>query len=181
MRVRAIIVLGVLLIALGAVYTFSSRPRPAPEPQPRHYVWSVEMDQLRNMVLALPREGRRKAWVVHQDKYWYFDEPNGPRVDMKRWGGGIPLLLSGPGAERTIATAATDEQLRVYGLTDPRMRIHLVLKDERTIDAEVGDATPAGGACYTRLVGSRDVYAVDATWYEVLERLVLDPPYPPRE
>jgi len=28
---------------------------------------------------------------------------------------------------------------------------------------------------------SDDIYIVDATWYDVLERLVLEPPYPPEE
>jgi hypothetical protein len=32
-----------------------------------------------------------------------------PKVNMKRWGGGIPLLLSGPGAERLITSEATDK------------------------------------------------------------------------
>ena len=131
------------------------------------------------MAISLPGENKSQAWVIHDDKYWYFDEPDGPKVDMQRWGGGIPLLLSGPGADRTITSDSTDEQLEIYGLTSPRMTIHVVLKDETTIDIEVGDATLTGGAYYVRLVDSRDVYSVDYTWYEVLERLVLDPPYPP--
>ena len=181
MRPRVILVLGALVVALGAVYLFLGGPQPAPEPEPLRYVWSVEMEELRNMAISLPPRGKSQARVAHEDKYWYFDEPKGPKVDMKRWGGGIPLLLSGPGAERTIATASTDEQLRVYGLADPRTRIRLGLKDDRVIDVGVGDPTPAGGACYVRLAGPREVYAVDYSWYEVLERLVLDPPYPPRE
>ena len=85
---------------------------------------------------------------------------------------------TGPGADRTITSDSTDEQLEIYGLTNPRMTIHVGLKNEATIDIEVGDATLTGGAYYVKLVGSRDVYSVDHTWYEVLERLVLDPPYP---
>jgi hypothetical protein len=97
---------------------------------------------------------------------------------MKRWGGGIPLLLSGPGAERLIASESTDEQLQMYGLEDPKMKIDLTLENEDTINIEVGDRTPDGQACYIKLVKSNDVYTVHYTWYEVLERLVLEPPYP---
>ena len=178
MKLRTLLIMGLVLIALGTVYYFSSRPEPVPEPEPRPFVWSVETDELRNMAISLPPQGKSQAWVVHDDKYWYFDEPGGPKVDMKRWGGGVPLLMSGPGADRIITSEPTDEQLVAYGLKNPRMTIHLVLKDERIIDIEVGDATPTGGAYYVRLIDSRVVYTVDYTWYEVLEGLVLRPPYP---
>ena len=181
MKLRAILIMAAVLVVLATVYYFTSRPEPEPAPEPREFVWSVETDELRNMAISLPAEGKSQAWVVHDDKYWYFDEPDGPKVDMQRWGGGVPLLMSGPGADRVIAREANDEQLAVYGLVEPRMTIHLVLKDERSIDIDVGDANPTGGAYYVRLVGSRDVYTVDYTWYDVLEGLVLDPPYPPKD
>jgi hypothetical protein len=178
MRPRALVVMGGIVVALGAVYLVTSRPAPAPQPAPRTFVWSVAFDEPRAIGISLPRADKSQAWVIHEDKYWYFDAPQGPRVDMKRWGGGIPLLLSGPGAERVISRDATDAQLATYGLANPRMRIRLDLKNGRVIEAEVGDAVPAGGACYIRLAGSREVYTVDRTWYDVLARLVLEPPYP---
>ena len=100
---------------------------------------------------------------------------------MKRWGGGIPLLLSGPGAERIIADNATDEQLEMYGLVDPKMRIDLTLENEDNINIEVGDSILTGQARYVKLIDSGDVYTVHYTWYEVLERLVLEPPYPEQQ
>ncbi len=130
------------------------------------------------MAISLPADGKREAWVKHEDKYWYFDQPDGPKVNMKRWGGGIPLLLSGPGANRSIAENATDEQLEIYGLKNPKMKMNLVLENEDSIGVEVGDRTLDGQAYYIKLIDSRAVYTVDFTWYDVLERLVLDPPYP---
>lgn len=97
---------------------------------------------------------------------------------MQRWGGGIPLLLSGPGAERLIAAAATDKQLESYGLKAPRMKIELTLKNEDTILVDIGDRTPDGQTYYIKKRDSQAVYTVDHTWYEVLERLVREPPYP---
>ena len=38
-------------------------------------------------------QGKREAWIKRKDRYWYFDKPNGPKVNMKRWGYGIPLLF----------------------------------------------------------------------------------------
>jgi hypothetical protein len=177
-RIRTIIILAVVLVVLGAVFYLTSRPSPQPVAEPRPYVWRVEMEDLATMAISLPHDGKHKAWVQHEDKYWYFDEPDGPRVDMNRWGGGIPLILSGPAANRRIAEKADDDTLRLYGLADPRMRIRLGLKDETGLSIDVGDQTPDGLAFYVMLTDVRDVYTVDATWYGVLERLVLEPPYP---
>jgi len=136
------------------------------------------MDQLARIRISLPRTGQVQSWVEHADRYWYFDVPGGPEVDMKRWGGGIPLILSGPGANRLILETSSADQRKVYGLDDPRMRILLTLKDQQEVTVEVGDATPDGGAYYIRRGDSASVYTVDATWYTVLERLVVEPPYP---
>jgi len=181
-RLRTILIMVAILITLGAAfYFFSSRPDPTPPAQPRPSVWQVEMDELKTISISLPRAGKTESWVKHEDRYWYFDEPDGPEVNTKRWGGGIPLLLSGPKANRLIAENDTDERMMVYGLADPQMRIQLSLENGESIDIEVGDVTPDGGAYYIRLSDSRDVYTVDHTWYRVLERLVLEPPYPEPE
>ncbi|MBN1685349.1 MAG: DUF4340 domain-containing protein [Spirochaetales bacterium] len=178
MKLGVIIVMAVVLIALGAVYYFTSRPEPAEPVEPRYYVWDVEMDDLKEMAIRLPRDGMEEAWVKHEDKYWYFDEPDGPKVDMERWGGGVPLLLSGPGANRLLTRDATDEQIEVYGLAQPAMLIDLVLEDGSDINIEVGDSTLDGQNYYIRLVNSRNVFTVDYTWFYVLARLVIEPPYP---
>ncbi len=133
------------------------------------------------MVISLPQQDMSESFVKHEDKYWYFDNPPGPKVDMKRWGGGIPLLLSGPGLNRIIEKYATEERLAAFGFTQPQMEIVLTLENEDIIDIEVGDSTPDGGAYYIRLADLTGVATVDYTWYDVLERLVLEPPYPPPE
>ena len=179
MRLRVIIILASVLLVLGIIFFVSRWLKPGPRPEePRVFIWSVEMKELKAIVIRLPQEGKSEAWVKHEDQYWYFDRPNGPKVNMKRWGGGIPLLLSGPGAERPIANNATSEELKKYRLNDPRMNIDLTLENKDTINIVVGDSTPDGQAYYIKLVQSKDVFTVHYTWYEVLERLVLEPPYP---
>lgn len=182
MRLGSILTLLAILIALGVYFIFFRPTEPPPPPsEPRPFVWSVEMDDLQHMVLSLPKEGKTEEFVKHEDRYWYFDNPPGPKVDMKRWGGGIPLILSGPGAERLIAKDATEEKLAVFGFNEPRMKIVLTLNNGDTINIEIGDNTPDGKAYYVKLVESNDVYTVDYSWYDVLERLVLEPPYPQPE
>jgi hypothetical protein len=59
--------------------------------------------------------------------------------------------------------------------------VETAVENGRVINAEVGGPTPDGRASYIRLRESRDVYAVDYTWVEVLQRLVREPPYPQPE
>lgn len=177
-RLAGMLVMAGIAAALAIGYAVVSRPKPVEAPQPRRFLWSVEMDDLRRMTISLPTERKSETWVKHEDQYWYFDKPEGPRVDMKRWGGGIPLLMSGPGADRPIAEAASDEQLEVYGFRAPVLEVEITLGNGRVISAEVGGGTPDGRASYIRLAESRDIYAVDQTWVEVLQRLVREPPYP---
>jgi len=179
MRGRSIFIMLAVAVALGAVLYVTTRPKPAPPVEPRSFVWLFEMGDLRTMSISLPQQGKSETWVKHQDQYWYFDKPQGPKVDMQRWGGGIPLILSGPGANRRISASASDEQLSIYGLVNPQMRIKLALQDGKTIDIIVGDSTPDHQAYYIKLVDSKEVFTVDYTWYDVLAQLVLDPPYPP--
>ena len=61
----------------------------------------------------------------------------------------------------------------------PQMEIALTLEDGDTLNIIVGDRTPDGNAFYVKVPDSNDVCLVDYTWYEVLERLVKEPPYAP--
>ena len=179
MRLRNILILLVILLAMGGYFYVSSIPQPPPKSEPRVYVWSIEMEEIQHIEIRLPHEGKSEAWVKHADRYFYFDEPEGPKVDVERWGGGIPLLLSGPGADRVIAEDATEEKLAEFGLTQPQMEIILTLEGGNILNITVGDRTPDGINFYVQVPGSNDVCTVDYTWYEVIERLVKEPPYAP--
>jgi len=50
-RLPAILVMAGILAALAIGYTVLSRPQPAEQPQPRRFLWSVEMDELKRMVI----------------------------------------------------------------------------------------------------------------------------------
>ena len=178
MKIRTILIMVAVLAGLAASYFIFKPPRTEPPVETKQMVWSVEMMELTAITVSLPAKEKSEAWTKHDDKFWYFDKPDGPKVDMQRWGGGIPLLLSGPAADRLITEESTDEQLEIYGLADPNMEITLGLENGDIINIEVGDVTPAGQTYYVKLANSRHVYTVDYSWYDVFERLVLDPPYP---
>jgi len=178
LRLRNILILAVILLALGGYFYFSSRPEPPPPKEPELFAWLIEMEEIEHIEIELPREGKSQAFIKEADRSWHFDDPERTGVDMERWGGGIPLLLSGPGVDRIISENATEEQLTRFGLTQPLMKLTLTLEDENILNINVGDKTPGGTNFYVQVPGANAVALVDYTWYEVLERLVTDPPYP---
>ena len=179
MRLRNILILLVILLALGGYFYYTTRPQPPLKPDPKLYAWLIEMEEIEHIEIRLPRENQSQAFIKEEDRSWHFDDPERSAVDMQRWGGGITLLLSGPGIERVITENATEEQLTEFGLTQPQMEIILALEDESILNITVGDRTPNGIAFYVRVPNSNAVCLVDYTWFEVLERLVKEPPYAP--
>ena len=135
------------------------------------------MDDIQHIEIQLPNENKSQAFVKGADRYWYFDDPQRSKVDIARWGGGIPLLLSGPGTERVIAENATTEKLAEFGLMQPQMEINLTLEDGDILNIKVGDRTPNANNFYVQAPDSNAVALVDYTWFEVIQRLVKEPPY----
>jgi len=182
LRLKSILVLLVILLAVGGYFYFTNTPEPPPKSEPRVYVWSIELDEIQHIEILLPREDKSEAFIKipEEDKFpWHFDDAEKTEVDMTRWGGGIPLLLSGPGAERIIAKNPTEEKLSEFGLTQPQMEITLTLEDGDVLNITVGDRTPDDNTFYVQGPNSNNICLVDYTWYEVLERLVKEPPYVP--
>jgi len=180
LRLKGILILLVILLGLGTYFLFFNETEPPPKEAPRVFVWSIEMDEIQHIEIRLPREDKSEAFIKipEGDKFpWHFDDPQRSKVDVTRWGGGIPLLLSGPGAERIIAKNATEQQLAEFGLTQPLMRITLTLENGDILNITIGDRTPDWNTFYVKAPDSNDVALVDYTWYEVLERLIREPPY----
>ncbi len=182
MRLRSILILLIILLALGGYFYFSNDSEPPPKAEPKVFLWNIEMFEIQHIEIRLPREDKSEAFVKIRegDKFpWHFDDPQRSEVDAERWGGGIELLLTGPGAERVIVRNATEEKLAEFGLTQPQMEITLTLEDGDILNITVGDRTPDGDAVYIQDLHSNDVYLVYYGWYEVLERQVKEPPYAP--
>ena len=180
MRKRSILALLAVLVILGGVYFVVSNLTVSEPPEPTIYVWDVEDSDLTHIVISLPRQDLSQAFIKipHDDQFpWFFDDPEHSPVDAERWGGGIPLILSGPSADRIIAERASPDLLARYGLAEPSMVIDLTLADESTLTINVGDVTPNGMNYYVKAPYSTAVATVDFTWYDVLASLVTNPPY----
>ena len=177
MRFRNILILFALLFIFGGYYYFGNVPEPAEKKDPQLFAWLFEMEELEYIEIQLPRDGEGQSFFKDEERAWHFDDAQESNVDMKRWGGGIPLLLSGPGVERVIVRNATEEELIRYGLTQPKMKITLVLEDGSVLHINIGDSSPSRNTYYVQAPGTTDVALVDYTWYDELARLVKDPPY----
>lgn len=181
MRLRNILILLIILLALGGYFYFFSGSEPPPEKEePRVFLWNLEMGEIQNIEIRLPREDKSVAFVkISQGSEfpWYFDDSQRSEVDMARWG--VEFILTGPGAERIIAQNPPQQKLTEFGLTQPQMVIILIIEGRDILNIKIGDVTPDGNTYYVQVLGSNNVALVDYTWYEVLERLVLEPPYLP--
>jgi hypothetical protein len=180
LRLQNILILLTILFVIGGGYYFYNAPKAPETPEAQVFVWQIEMEDIQNIEISLPREFKSQKFIKieEEDKFpWYFDDAERSPVDTERWGGGIPLLLSGPGAGRIITEDASPEKLTEFGLTRPKMEIILTLTDAYIMNIKVGDATPNGAYYYVQAPRTNDVALVDYTWYNVLERLVLEPPY----
>ncbi len=184
MRLRSILILLAVLLALGGYFYFSNRPEPPVKEEPRRFAWIIEMNDIERIEVSFPREGKSQAFIKipQEDQFpWFFDDAENSKIDVQRWGGGIPLLLSGPGIERIISENTSDEKLAEFGIAEPLMTVNLTLVDGYQMNILVGDIAPDGRSFYVLAPNTRDVALVDISWYEVIARLINKPPYVPVE
>ena len=182
MKLRLLVILAVVAAGLAVVLFLTSGRGEEEDAAERPIMWSFDLRDLQRVEIALPHEELAETWF-RSDRLWYFERPGRPQVDLDRWGGAVPYLLSGPGANRLITDEAAPEELGIFGLLAPRMTIHLEHGGEHgdgpgIVDLVIGDETPNTFSFYVQLVGTTKVYTVDRSWYEIMERLVIDPPYP---
>ncbi len=167
---------------LGGVYWVYGRPAPPPGPEPTEYVWDIDMDTIQHITLSMPRQTEFPPQsfikISNGDQFpWFFDDANHTPVNPQKWGGGIPLLLSGPSANRVVDRAATVDKLTEYGiLPTPQMRVTLLLTDNKTMTIDVGDKTPNTANFYALAPGTNQVAIVDSSWYDVISGIVMHTP-----
>jgi hypothetical protein len=179
-KLKAILILAAILAVVGTTYYFINRPKPTTPPVQQYYVWNFPFEDLQKVTMSLPKDNLSYSFIKHpDDREFYFDVANGPMVDNQRWGGGIPLLLSGPKAMRLILQNAPSEKLSEYGFDAPNMNVMLTLLNGTIYNVEVGNSNPEDTSYYIKLTENNDVYIVDKSWYDVLSGIVINPPYVP--
>ncbi|MFN3974761.1 MAG: DUF4340 domain-containing protein [Dehalococcoidia bacterium] len=172
MNIRIISVLLALLVVVAGYFYFAQVQRPPKrEPEPPWF-YTLNMEDL--LSITLTKDGQSQRFIQKEGEWW-LEKPEPLPVDPSRWAG-ITLLLSGPQSRRLLMEQI-DAPAR-YGLDNPSLVIQTEATGGRTFEINLGQKTPDGSAHYAQLKGSPQLFLVDASWGDVLGRLVTDPPYP---
>jgi hypothetical protein len=175
MNLRLLLVLITVLsyVAIGLTWVITNPTEEVKEAQPPFF-YTLAPDDLRTIEI---NTGEMKtSWSLREGtRRWYFDDFEDIPADLYRWGG-ITQLLGGPRTQRVLKQEIDDESL--YGLDTPSASIAVTLRDGSRVKLILGDRTPDQVNNYARIEGYPQLVLVDATWGEVLERLVTEPPLP---
>jgi len=175
MNLRLLLVMITVLsyVAIGVTW-FIANPKEEVKEQTPPFFYTLSPEDLRN--IKITSGDAVDSWTLNtEERRWFFDSLEGIPVSLYRWGG-ITQLLGGPRTQRVLDAKIDDESL--YGLDDPDASIIVTLRDGSIIEMLLGDLTPDSGNNYARIVDSPQLVLVDASWAQVLTRLVNEPPLP---
>ena len=169
----SILLVAVLVIVGGTLLTVKlTETRTANPDQP----WLYRMDSNVMVGIAVTNAGKRVEYSRNPGSItWYIQQDPKVPVFFNKWSG-IPLLLSGPRVNRVLAD--TFEDPASYGLEPPQTTVALTQKGGLSLEFHLGYTTPDQSNQYARLVGQPSLFTVSATWGDVINNLVSEPPYP---
>ncbi len=177
MNVRlTFLLVAVLLLFGGAILVVTLTQNPEPKDE-QDWLWKVDDNSIVHIEAT-----HRGDTVVYTRKpggaHWFIvEEDREVRVFQDKWSG-TPLLLSGPRVNRTLVDEIEDPAQ--YGLdpVNPESSIKVTERTGVSYEFHMGFETPDGEHQYARLVGSPKLFTVPQIWAMVINRLVLQPPYP---
>lgn len=175
MNFRLTIVLVVILgVVLGILLLRPKSTGPA-TPQPP-IIYTAD-EQAMNLI-QVEAQGKRESFLKDSQGKWHIGNLAGVQVDPQRWGG-IPFLLSGPRSKRVITQSPTAADLQAYGLDNPRIKVVLGFQTGDQFEVYLGAKTADQGSHYAQNKGFSTVYLIDASWGDVVQRLVTEVPIIP--
>ncbi|MCZ6538823.1 MAG: DUF4340 domain-containing protein [Chloroflexi bacterium] len=175
MNLRLLLVLITVLsyVAIGVTWFLTNPTVEVREPEPPFF-YTLSPDDLVNIEIRTGDQST--SWSLREgSRRWYFNDLEDIPADLFRWGG-ITQLLGGPRTQRILSPRIDDESL--YGLDKPNESITVTLRDDTEVTLFLGDLTPDEESHYARIEGFPQLVLVDATWGQVLARLVTEPPLP---
>lgn len=142
-----------------------------PAPPPAVWVYAINGADIEEVIV---RHGASRERYFKVDQDWFLNRDGESQlVAPDRWGAGVPLLLSGPSANRVLNVS--EGVLGEYGLASPAGEIGMLLRGDRRMRVLVGDLTPDGKQHYVRLAGRMEVSLVPTSWADLLLALATDP------
>ena len=173
LRLLLVLITALSFVAIGVTWFITNPTEEFSEEEPPFF-YTLSPDDLRR--IEIDTGDMTSSWSLREGtRRWYFDDLQDIPADLFRWGG-ITQLLGGPRTQRVLTQSIGDESL--YGLDVPSATIKVTLRDNTNIKLILGNLTPDQGNNYARIEGFPQLVLVDATWGQVLERLVDEPPLP---
>ena len=173
MSIRTSIILLVLL-AMIAGYVFFVQVRQTEDSSDiTSWFYNIDLPDLKKITIT---DGdNESSFIEGDDRWWYFEDPEGLPVGQGRWEG-ITLLLTGPKSHRLLDEQPSD--LEPYGLLPAQSSITMDLHNEETITILMGLPTPDLGNTYMQIDGFPQVFTIFEGWGNVIKSMVAEPPYP---
>ena len=174
MNLRLSILLVAVLVLFGGTFLVvrftGSEARIPDEP------WLFRIDDGAINHIVVTHKGQTLAFEKKPGslKWFILEDPELP-VNFERWSG-TPLLLSGPRVNRVLSDTIDDPVS--YGLDPPETSVKVTERNGQGFEFHIGSSTPDKSNTYARLVGHPQLFTVPTVWAEIIDRLVIEPPYP---
>lgn len=183
MNLRLTILLVLALALFGGaflVFRFTDLSFLGGAEEPEQEPWLYRIDEGSLVYVSVATGGQRAEFTREAGGItWYITgDPAQDRPDIPVWFGrwsGIPLLLSGPRVNRSLAENL--DNAAAYGLEPPESVVQVQDWAGNRFEFHMGRPTPDGRNQYARLVGSEALFTVPAVWAGVVNRLALEPPW----
>jgi hypothetical protein len=171
------ILLGVLVIVVGAYFAIKNRPPKAGEATPtaqgNSYLITPADGNLQSIQIV-DAKGTKFRMQRDLTKTWVITAPSNGEADQAQAGAAQTQV----GALRIIITLDTPPDPGATHLAAPADTIDLTFDSGREHKIEVGGLTPTSSGYYVRFDGTK-VYVIAPDGIEALLNLVKSPPFPP--
>jgi hypothetical protein len=172
MRFKGTSVLFIVLVAIGAyVYFTEFRGREAREEEEASKSKVLQIDAKDITEISLIYPDRTITGVKKGENQWEITSPSGVEADSDAW----ELLTTGISDFKRDATVAENAQdLSVYGLNNPAVKVAAKLKDGKSVGFSFGGENPKKIGKYAKLENSNEVFLAALPWERTFTKTLYD-------
>ncbi len=176
MNIRLTILLVFVLVIFGALALYFRPWEQTASRDEEPWAWRIDDDA----IVGITATHRGQTVVYEKDlgrgKWFIVDGAQRSEVFQDKWAG-TPLLLSGPRVNRVLSDTVTNPAQ--YGLAPPETVINITEETGLSYEFWLGNLTPDEEYTYMRVAGSPQLFTVPEIWAQVVNKLVVEPPYVP--
>jgi hypothetical protein len=150
------VVLGLILVGLGAYIFFVESKNPTPGTTQNEKVFAVESGQVNEVRLT---SGGQTSVLVKKDAGWQLTEPETADADVTE---ASSLATNIASMEETRVVDENAADLAPYGLAEPRLKIAFKAEGDKSGEVYLGDKTPTQSDVYAMMPGTKKVFLVSS-------------------